>query len=143
MRSCMLVHYIRCRVQRELCFFEALCWKVIAGKFHHSSARLREAIGRTHSVRDCCSSGVGHLQDAELFWTRTLQCVRLDSIIRRVMGKTIPPCITNDIFEVAGNSQLCVGQSCGIKHAIQELGKRFERSEGLSLHLTYSIVLTG
>ena len=39
-------------------------------------------------------------------------------VMRRITGRSIVECIWQDLTSLGGNMQLCLGQKCGIEHAI-------------------------
>ena len=56
-------------------------------------------------------------------------------VLRRIIGRTIPRCVENDLKLLGKNKQLCLGQKCGMEHAIHSLRQQFETPEvqGISL----------
>ena len=54
-------------------------------------------------------------------------------VIRRIIGKTIVSCIQTDLKQLGGNQQLCVGQHCGIEHALHSLRANFDENEAVLL----------
>ena len=61
--------------------------------------------------------------------------IGVGEVIRRIIGRNILWCIGNDLKILGQNRQLCLGQKCGIEHAIHSLRETFElpETEGLLL----------
>ena len=61
--------------------------------------------------------------------------IGVGEVIRRIIGRNILRCIGNDLKILGQNRQLCLGQKCGIEHAIHCLRETFElpETEGLLL----------
>ena len=47
--------------------------------------------------------------------------IGIGEVLRRIIGRVIVQCIRNDLKLLGGNTQLCLGQKCGIDHAIHSL----------------------
>ena len=52
--------------------------------------------------------------------------IGVGEIVRRISARVILKCISHDLIDLGGNSQLCLGQKSGIEHAIQSLREKFE-----------------
>ena len=50
-----------------------------------------------------------------------------------IIGRTIVSCIHTDLKQLGGNQQLCMGQRCGIEHAIHSLRASFDENEAVLL----------
>ena len=55
--------------------------------------------------------------------------IEVGEVLRRIIGRTILRCVENDLKLLGKNLQLCLGQKCGIQHAIHRLRKQFETPE--------------
>ena len=55
--------------------------------------------------------------------------IGVGEVIRRIIRRNILRCIGNDLKILGQNRQLCLGQKCGIEHAIHSLRETFEQSE--------------
>ena len=55
--------------------------------------------------------------------------IGVGEVLRRIIGRTILRCVENDLMLLGKNQQLCLGQKCGIEHAIHSLRKQFETPE--------------
>ena len=53
--------------------------------------------------------------------------IGVGEVLRRIIGRTILRCVENDLKLLDKN--LCLGQKCGIEHAIHSLRKQFETPE--------------
>ena len=47
--------------------------------------------------------------------------IGVGEVLRRIIGRVILKCVSNDLQLLGGNSQLCLGQKRGIEHAIHSL----------------------
>ena len=54
--------------------------------------------------------------------------IGIGEVLRRVIGKSITTCLKADLKLLGGNTQLCLGQRCGIEYAIHSLRSAFETS---------------
>ena len=54
-------------------------------------------------------------------------------VLRRIIGRPIVSCIETDLKQLGGNQQLCMGQRCGIEHAIYSLRATFDENEAALL----------
>ena len=54
-------------------------------------------------------------------------------ILRRISGRKNVSCIQTDLKQLRGNQQLCVGQRCGLKHAIHSLRANFDAKDAVLL----------
>ena len=50
----------------------------------------------------------------------------IGEVMRRITGRIIVDCIRQDLTSLGGNMQLCLGQKCGIEHAIHSLRHSFD-----------------
>ena len=55
--------------------------------------------------------------------------IGVGEVMRRIIGRAIVTCVKNDLKFLGGNLQLCLGQRCGIEHAIHSLREAFEQPE--------------
>ena len=55
--------------------------------------------------------------------------IGVEEVLRRIIGSTIVSCIQTDLKQLGGNQQLCMGQRCGIEHAIHSLRTNFHENE--------------
>ena len=60
--------------------------------------------------------------------------IGVGEVLRRIIGRTIVSCIQTDLKQLDGNQQLCMGQRCGIEHAIHSLRADFDENEALRLN---------
>ena len=61
--------------------------------------------------------------------------IGVGEVLRRIIGRTILRCVENDLKLLGKHLQLCLGQKCGIEHAIHSLRKQFETPETQSILL--------
>ena len=54
--------------------------------------------------------------------------IGIGEVLRRLIGKSITTCLKADLKLLGGNTQLCLGQRCGIEYAIHSLRNAFETS---------------
>ena len=61
--------------------------------------------------------------------------IGVGEVLRRIIGRSILKCLSNDLKQLGGNLQLCLGQKCGIEFAIHSLRDAFDKpeSEGMLL----------
>lgn len=52
--------------------------------------------------------------------------IGVGEVLRRIIGRCILKCISSDLKTLGSNVQLCLGQKCGIEHAIHSLLTCFE-----------------
>ena len=62
--------------------------------------------------------------------------IGIGEVFRRIKGKCIIMRIEKDLRFLGGNTQLYLGQKCGIEHAIQSLCSHFEKTENEAVLLT-------
>ena len=55
--------------------------------------------------------------------------IGVGEVLRRIIGGSILRCIHDDLKVLGTNQQLCLGQKCGIEHAIHSLRNEFEKPE--------------
>ena len=55
--------------------------------------------------------------------------IGIGEVLRQIIGRTILKCIQLDLKLLGGNVQLCLGQKCGIEHAIHSLREAFNSDE--------------
>ena len=55
--------------------------------------------------------------------------IGIGEVLRRIIGKSITKCIKRDLALLGSNIQMCLGQNCGIEHAIHALRKAYESPE--------------
>ena len=55
--------------------------------------------------------------------------IGVGEVLRRIIGRSILACLKNDLKLLGGVTQLCLGQKCGIEHAIHSLRESFEDTE--------------
>ena len=58
-----------------------------------------------------------------------VRLIGVGEVLRRIIGRTILRCVENDLKLLGKNLQLCLGEKCGIEHAIHSLRKQFETPE--------------
>ena len=54
-------------------------------------------------------------------------------VLCRIIAKTLVSCIQTDLKQLGGTQQLCMGQRCGIEHAIHSLRAIFDENEAVLL----------
>ena len=59
--------------------------------------------------------------------------IGVGEVLRRIIGRTNVSCIQTDLQQLGGNQQLCMGQRCGIEHAIHSLRANFDENEAVLL----------
>ena len=62
-----------------------------------------------------------------------VRLIGVGEVFRRIIGRTIVSCIQTDLKQLGGNQELCMGQRCGIAHAIHSLRANFDENEGVIL----------
>ena len=55
--------------------------------------------------------------------------IGVGEVLRRIIGRSILKCISNDLKLLGGSTQLCLGQKCGIEHAIHSIRDAFDKPE--------------
>ena len=55
--------------------------------------------------------------------------IGVGEVLRRIIGRSILRCVGNDLKLLGKNKQLCLGQKCGIEHAIHSLRQQSETPE--------------
>ena len=55
--------------------------------------------------------------------------IGVGEVLRRIIGISILRCVENDLKLLGQNKQLCLGQKCGLDHAIHSLSQQFETPE--------------
>ena len=61
--------------------------------------------------------------------------IGIGEVMRRITGHIIVDCISQDLTSLGGNMQLCLGQKCGIEHAIHSLRYSFDDPENEAILL--------
>ena len=61
--------------------------------------------------------------------------IGIGEVMRRITGRIIVDCIRQDLTSLGGNMQLCLGQKCGIEHAIHSLRHSFDDPENEAILL--------
>ena len=56
-------------------------------------------------------------------------------VLRRIIGRSILKCLSNDLKLLSQSDQLCLGQKCGIEHAIHALRHEFETPQSEAMFL--------
>ena len=64
--------------------------------------------------------------------------IGVGEVLRRIIGKFIIKRIENDLRFLGDNTQLCLGQKCGIEHAIHSLRSQYEKPDNESVILQYA-----
>ena len=59
--------------------------------------------------------------------------IGVGEVLRRIIGRTIVSCTQTDLKQLGGNRQFCMGQRCGIQHAIHSLKANFDENEAVHL----------
>ena len=55
--------------------------------------------------------------------------IGIGEVLRRIIGRSIMRCIKRDLALLGSNTQMCLGQKCGIEHAIHALRKAYDSPE--------------
>ena len=55
--------------------------------------------------------------------------IGVGEILRRIIGRSILRCVENDLKSLGKDTQLCLGQKCGIEHAIHSLREEFAKPD--------------
>ena len=55
--------------------------------------------------------------------------IGVGEVLRRIIGRSILRCVENDLKLLGKNKKLCLGQKCGIEHAIHSFRQQFETLE--------------
>ena len=58
--------------------------------------------------------------------------IGVGEVLRRIIGRCIAWCVSADLKHLGSNIQLCLGQKCGIEHAIHTLREEFDANESCS-----------
>ena len=58
--------------------------------------------------------------------------IGIGELLRRIIGRCIARCVSADLKHLGSNIQLCLGQKCGIEHAIHTLREEFDADESCS-----------
>ena len=53
----------------------------------------------------------------------------IGEVLRRIIGRCIFRCISKDLQTIGDATQLCLGQKCGIEHAIHSLRETYQQPE--------------
>ena len=61
--------------------------------------------------------------------------IGIGEVMRRITGRIIVDCIRHDRTSLGGKKQLCLGQKCGVEHAIHSLHHSFDESENEAILL--------
>ena len=61
--------------------------------------------------------------------------IGVGEVLRRIIGTCIARCVSADLKHLGSNIQLCLGQKCGIEHAIHTLREEFDADESCSILL--------
>ena len=61
--------------------------------------------------------------------------IGVGEVLRRIIGRCIARCVSGDLKHLGSNIQLCLGQKCGIEHAIHTLREEFDADESCSILL--------
>ena len=61
--------------------------------------------------------------------------IGIGEVMRRITGRIMVDCIRQDLTSLVGNMQLCLGQKCGIEHAIHSLRYSFDDPENEAILL--------
>ena len=61
--------------------------------------------------------------------------IGIGEVMRRITGRIMVDCISQDQTSLGGNMQLCLGQKCGIEHAIHSLRHSFDDPENEAILL--------
>ena len=59
--------------------------------------------------------------------------IGVGEVLGRINGRTIVSCIQTGLKQLGGNQQLCMGQRCGIEHAIHSLRRNFDENKAALL----------
>ena len=61
--------------------------------------------------------------------------IGIGEVLRLIIGRSIMKCVKQDLMKLGGNIQLCLGQKCGIEHAIHSLRKAYSDPENEAILL--------
>ena len=61
--------------------------------------------------------------------------INVGEILRRISARVILKCISHDLKDLGGNSQLCLGRKSGIEHVIHSLREKFEHDDSEAMLL--------
>ena len=61
--------------------------------------------------------------------------IGIGEVLRRITGRIIIDCVRQDLTSLGGNMQLCLGEKCGIEHAIHSLRHSFDDPENEAILL--------
>ena len=61
--------------------------------------------------------------------------IGVGEVLRRIIGRCIARCVSADLKHLGSNIQLCLGQKCGIEHAVHTLREEFDADESCSILL--------
>ena len=64
-----------------------------------------------------------------------VRTIDIGEVMRRITGRIIVDCIRQDLTSLGGTMQLCLGQKCGIEHAIHSLRHSFDDPENEAILL--------
>ena len=67
--------------------------------------------------------------------------IGIGEVMRCITGRIIVDCIRQDLTFLGGNMQLCLGQKCGIEHAIHSLRRKFFDSGNEAILIDAKIAL--
>ena len=110
-------------------------WRRIQTNYDQSSTELHNTIAKlAHLI------ATTDLDKTEMTAYNACRLIPLDKnpgvrpigvgeVLRRIVGRTILKCVSNDLKLLGQSDQLCLGQKCGIEHAIHALRKVFDTPE--------------
>ena len=58
-----------------------------------------------------------------------IRLIGIGEVLRRIIGRCIIRCISKDLLTIGNATQLCLGQKCGIEHAIHLLRETYQQPE--------------
>ena len=61
--------------------------------------------------------------------------IGVGEVLRRIIGRSFLKCLSNDLKLLGQSDQLCLGQKCGIEHAIHALRHEFETPQAEAMLL--------
>ena len=116
-------------------------WRRILSNFGQSSVDLCKTLAKLASL-----IATSHLETDEMAAYNACRLIPLDKnpgvrpigvseVLRRIIGKSILKCLSNDLKLLGQSDQLCLGQKCGIEHAIHALRHEFETPQAEAMLL--------
>ena len=120
---------------------DANYWRRILSNFGQSSVNLCKTIAQlairiaTEKLRADDLSAYNACRLIPLDKNPGVRPIGVGEVLRRIVGRSILKCITYDLKLLGQCQQLCLGQKCGIEHAIHSLREKFEKPESEAILL--------